>query len=110
MSFFMQRQRQRKKKACLLEVDEDDVGSGGKNVHGGRSNRICWFVVCETMCRSKVIYVETRVIVWLEIMIKKLVSDVMLFTKRGRSIKTEARTSYKSEGESIQRKEKASTR
>ena len=41
---------------------------------------------------------------------KKLVSDVALSTKRGRSMKTEARTSYKSEGESIQRKEKASTR
>uniref|UniRef100_A0A0D3CXJ3 Uncharacterized protein n=1 Tax=Brassica oleracea var. oleracea TaxID=109376 RepID=A0A0D3CXJ3_BRAOL len=54
-----------RRKRRLLEVDEDDVGSGGKNVHGGRSNRICWFVVCETTCRSKVIYVETRVIVWM---------------------------------------------
>uniref|UniRef100_A0A0D3DEQ2 Uncharacterized protein n=1 Tax=Brassica oleracea var. oleracea TaxID=109376 RepID=A0A0D3DEQ2_BRAOL len=52
-----------RRKRRLLEVDEDDVGSGGTNVHSERSNRICWFVVCETMCRSKVIYVETRVIV-----------------------------------------------
>lgn len=78
-------------------VDEDDVGSGGKNVHRGRSNRICWFLVCETMCRSKVIYLEARVIVWCEIMMKRLTSYAVLFTRKERSVEAEARMSYRRE-------------
>lgn len=78
-------------------VDVGDVGSGEKNVHGGRSKWICWFLVCETMCRSKVIYVETRVIVWCEIMMEEHVSNVALFTRTERSVEAEARTSYKRE-------------
>lgn len=81
-----------------------------EDVYRGRSNRIYWFLVCEAMCRSKVIYVETRVIVWCEIMMEKLVSDVA-FTRKGRSVEAEARTKLqKCERESSQRKEKASTR
>lgn len=81
----------------MLVVDEEDVGSVRKNVHGGRSSRIYWFLVCKTMCRSKVIYLEARVIVWCEIMMKRLASYVVLFTRKERSVEAEARMRYRRE-------------
>lgn len=106
MSIFMQRQHQRKKKVTFVCGRRSRRRKRMKD----RSQRKIQsdLLVCETICRSKMIYVETRVIFWCEIMMKRLVSNVTLFTRKRRSIETKARPSYKSEEESIQRKENVS--